>query len=197
MPSTAALNAQKLIQASTELAETASDPRLRPIRRARVQIYYHAALVAAWDSYIKALVREFFQILINVRDQKFSEMHEIAFSMTERLLKKFNTPNWENTRNVLILTTGYDPQTDWQWPARRMNGQQVHLFLNEVLRVRHSFAHGFSIPGYSWTQSATGRIRLTKRSLADVTALFKHLIKVTDKGMKEHIRAKYQIRMNW
>ncbi len=73
----------------------------------------------------------------------------------------------------------------------------VHMKLNEILRVRHSFAHGFSIPAYSWTQSPNGRVRLTSKALSDVGAFFDHLVRVTDNGMKQHIEQTYSIRLAW
>ncbi|MCP3967835.1 MAG: hypothetical protein GY718_16030 [Lentisphaerae bacterium] len=53
-----------------------------------------------------------------------------------------------------------------------MGAQEVRERLNEILKVRHSFAHGFSVPAYSWIQNNSGRIRLTNKSLVDVDALF-------------------------
>ena len=77
--------------------------------------------------------------------------YTIAQQAAERDLDRFNTPNWENTRNLLIQCTGYDPINDWIWNRGGMSGLQVHNRLNEILHVRHSFAHGFNIPAYDWT----------------------------------------------
>ncbi len=69
--------------------------------------------------------------------------------------------------------------------------------LNEILKVRHSFAHGFSIPAYSWTQTSKGKIRLTAQAVDDVGAFFKHLVRVSDQDMKNHIEMTYSVTVFW
>ncbi|MGK7877331.1 MAG: HEPN domain-containing protein [Xenococcaceae cyanobacterium] len=200
MPSPAALKYESESSKARILRETATDPRLRPMSRRQIQVYYHSALaafVAAWDAYINELVRYFFDATADPLDPKFNAVHSIAKATAERALERFNTPNWDNTRNLLIQNTGYDPIGDWVWTARSMNGVAVRLRLNEILRVRHSFAHGFSIPAYSWTQSPTGKVRLTAKAIKDVDAFFQHLVNVTDLGMKQYIQTNYGIVVLW
>ncbi len=127
---------------------------------------------------------------------EFHAVHSLVKEAAERALIRFNTPNWENTRNLLVQQTGYDPINDWIWNRRGMGVHQVHEKLNEILRVRHSFAHGFPVPAYSWTQSPNGRIRLTNRALLDVGAFFNLMVSVTDKGMQQHIELTYSIRLS-
>ncbi len=193
------VSADKYLNAAEKahsLRETAVDRRLRPISKNRVQNYYHAALalfVAGWDAYINSLVREFFDMISDPLDTKFHAVWSIASERAENALKKFNTPNWENTRGLLVQHIGYDPINDWVWQQRRMGAQEVRERLNEILKVRHSFAHGFSVPAYSWIQNNSGRIRLTNKSLVDVDALFNHLVNVTDRGMHRHLKQTYSI----
>lgn len=200
MPSPAAFKYKIASNTARTLRETATDPRLHPISRSQTQVYYHSALaafVAAWDAYINELVRNFFTVTANPLDPKFHAVHSIARDTAERALEKFNTPNSENTRNLLIQNTGYDPIGDWVWSARSMSGLAVRQRLNEILRVRHSFAHGFAIPAYSWTQTPTGKVRLTAKVIDDVDAFFRHLVAVTDLGMKQHIQTIYGIVVPW
>ena len=200
MPSPAALKYKILSNTGRTLRETATDPRLHPISRSQTQVYYHSALaafVAAWDAYINELVRNFFTTTANPLDPKFHAVHSIARDTAERALERFNTPNSENTRNLLIQNTGYDPIGNWIWSARSMSGLAVRQRLNEILRVRHSFAHGFAIPAYSWTQTPTGKVRLTAKAIDDVDAFFRHLVAVTDLGMKQHIQTIYGIVVAW
>ena len=189
LPSDAAVAYKLSAQKASLLRDTANRRELA-ISRSDKQIYYHAALatyVASWEAYVNKVVIGFFDSTSNPFDPKFHALHTIAKSTTERLLKRFNTPNAENTRNLFIQAIGYDPIADWQWPARSMSGLLLRERLNETLKVRHSFAHGFSIPSYSWTCSPSGRIRLTSNAIRNVEDFFAHLVSVTDQGIQSHI----------
>ncbi|MEH2464305.1 HEPN domain-containing protein [Nostoc sp.] len=124
---------------------------MRPILNSQTQVYYHsvATFVAGWEAYIEELVRNFFDITANPLDPQFYAVHSIAKNAAERSLKQFNTPNADNSRNLLVQYTGYNPINDWVWSKRSMNALATRQMLNDILQVRHSFAHGFSIPAYS------------------------------------------------
>ncbi len=200
MASTAALNYFAAAVRVRTLRGAATDWRLPQRLPTEKQVFYHAALagyVAAWDAYINNLVRSFYVEIENPRNAEFLAIYSISRQATERALMRFNTPNAENTRALLQQYTGYDPIGDWVWTRRRMVGIQVRERLNEILRVRHSFAHGFSVPGYTWTQSPTGRVRLTSEAIGDTEAFFNNLVRVTDTGMKKHILAAYGVTVAW
>jgi len=189
MPSPAAIKYFDEIQRAQILRKVANDPRLKPISHTEKQIYYHAALaasVATWEAYINHLVREFFNVTSDPFIPKFNTLHTITRDLAEIALERFNTPNWENTRRLLVQYTGYDPINDWVWTSHQMGVQQVQERLNQILKVRHSFAHGFAIPAFSWTQSNTGTVRLTSQTLIKNEAFFKNLVRQTDKGMKQY-----------
>ena len=182
------------------LREAATDRRLRPMSLDERQVYYHAALtayVAAWDAYINNLVLDFYDEIDNPSNPEFQAIYAISRRATEQALARFNTPNAENTRNLLQQYTGYDPFNDWVWTRKSMGGLQVRERLNEILRVRHSFAHGFAMPSLDWTQSPSGRVRLTSEAIRDTEAFFRNLVHVTDRGMKAHIELTYRITSLW
>lgn len=182
------------------LRRAATDRRLRPMSHDEIQVYYHAALtsyVAAWNVYIDNLVRNFYDVIADSGNPKFDAIHTLAKGTVENALTRFNTPNWENTRNLLNQYTGYDPINDWGRSQANMNLEQVHQRLNEILRVRHSLAHGSDMPAYNWTQSLSGRVRLTNKAIQETEAFFKNLVNVTDRGMKAHIELTYRLVNIW
>jgi hypothetical protein len=200
MPSPAATRYQVAAQRASVLLATGNDQRLRPMTSSQVQAYLHASLassVASWDAYIHNLVNDFFRETTNPSVASFQAMHRIAEAATEIALQRFNTPSWDNTRNLLARYTGYDPLQDWIWPARGMGVPQVKERLDQILKVRHSFAHGFSLPAYPWTQSTGGRIRLTSGGVRSTHAFFLNLVTRTDRGMANHIAAAYGRRPLW
>lgn len=164
------------------------------------QIYYHASLaatVAAWDSYVNNIIPEYFLIIANPSSSAFSATLAICQKFSSASLARFNTPNFENSRTLIVTCTGYDPYSDWTWPQRGMGVLQVQEMLNQVLKVRHSFAHGFAIPSYTWTQNQSGKTRLTSKGVTTVEALLGHLVSVTDRGMKRYINTTFGVITRW
>jgi RiboL-PSP-HEPN len=200
MPSPAAKTYQTAAARARLLLTAASEKRLRPMTSAQVQTYLHASLaavVAAWDAYIHNLVRDFFLEVADPLVSSFQSIHSIAKAAADFALERFNTPNWDNTRNLLVRYTGYDPMPDWVWLAGGMNVAQVKERLDQILRVRHSFAHGFPLPAYPWTQSKNGQVRLTSGALRSTHGFFRNLVARSDKGMEKHIVAAYGKRPHW
>lgn len=168
--------------------------------RKEVQAVYGAAFVAqvaAWNAYVVGLIRSFYHEVANPMVVQFHAMHTLANTAALSRLDRFNTPNAENARNLIVECTGYDPWVNWQWPARNMNALATRIRLNEILKVRHSLAHGFAMPGYSWTQTATGETRLTVEVLTWMRAFFNHLVTATDLGLKTHLGTTYGVVPNW
>jgi hypothetical protein len=200
MPSPAAHAYIRGVKRAHTLREVTTDVRLRPLPREDAQTFAHAyltSLVAVWDAYLKELARAFYQETAMPLRVDYHAMHEVVRMAGERAIERFNTPNWENARNFLIATTGYDPISDWTWPRRGMGVQDVKERLNQILRVRHSFAHGFAIPSYSWTTSKSGRVRLTVEVLRDTEAFFNNLVRKTDSGLQRHIETTYGRAVAW
>jgi hypothetical protein len=78
-----------------------------------------------------------------------------------------------------------------------MSAIQLQERHNQILKVRHSFAHGHSIPQYSWNTLPGGQCRLTRKTIDMVEAFFRNLVRRTDAGMKNHIQSTYNIRVIW
>jgi hypothetical protein len=176
------------------------DGRIRPVSRDDARLFLHIALaiyVAGWEAYVERLIGSFFAEILDTQIGKFVALHTALSGLAATAAERFNTPNSDNTRNLLLQYTGYDPINDWVWPRRRMSGLQVRERLDQTLKVRHSFAHAFSMPSYSWNTSETGDVRLTVGSIRDTEAFFDNLITQTDMGMSRHIKGNYNSNLNW
>jgi hypothetical protein len=196
MPSAAAIKYKDLTTRATVILKADR----RKLGSKEVQALYGAAFVAqtaAWNAYVVRLVDCFFQEVANPAAANFHAMHTLANSIARSQLDRFYTPNAENTRNLILASTGYDPWMDWQWPAHRMNALATRNRLNEILKVRHSLAHGFAMPAYSWTQAASGEIRLTLHDFGQTRAFINHLVASTDRGLKSHLKTVYSIEPKW
>lgn len=158
------------------------------------QVFYHACLamdVASWDGYINNVVKEYNESIGDVTNNSLLNYRLSHNLLIDKRLEKFNTPNFDNTRNLIIECSGYDPVGVWSWPARSMIWQSVQSRLNEVLKIRHSFAHGLSFPTYAWLPQKSGQCYLNKKIVTDVEKLLIHLATSLDGGLKSHMIAQY------
>lgn len=191
---------QSSVEVARELRAVVKDARLRPVSHAQKTRFLHAALakyVAGWDSYLNQVITEFVQRIANPTDADYVSLYSLITPIIDQKLKKFNTPNWENSRELLISCTGYDPISDWTWRQAQLNRQQSQDFLNGILKVRHSFAHGFAIPTFTWTQTPTGRIQLSDQALHRIERFLTHLASATDTGLVVHGTLSFPGRMFW
>lgn len=172
----------------------------RKLEREEVQALYGAAFVAsvaAWNAYVVDLITCFFQDVASPASVQFHAMHTLANAAANAKLDRFNTPNAENARNLIVTCTGYDPWSDWQWASRGLNVLATRNRLNEILKVRHSLAHGFAMPAYTWNQAAAGHVRLTVDAISWTRAFLTHLVTTTDAGLRAHMVAVYGVSPNW
>lgn len=165
------------------------------------QVHYHAnlaALVGAWEGYLEAVVIEFLRVVSRPTDIGFSAIHASLEQRAQGFTKRFNTPNWANSRELVVNFTGYDPYSAWAASAPRMNAITAQRYLDDILLVRHAFAHGFSMPNtVTWLKLQHGQRLLTAKALGDVEAFITRLVKATDAGLMSHSRTVFGVSVKW
>lgn len=176
-------------------------------RRAQLEdkgILLHAALaahVAAWDAYIKAVVLRKYQSIGRDHDAGYAQLRSIAEERAKGAAKKLNTPNADNARNFFLQCSQFDPWPSW---VNVRFGSEVLLSslnvrdrIDQVLKVRHSFSHGFSMPAFEWNQGTDGATKLTVGSIRGVSGFFAVLVDRTDVSYSNHISTTFGIERPW
>jgi hypothetical protein len=145
--------------------------------------------VSAWEAYLEAVTTEFLQKTATPTNLPYAHIHSISRELVDQRTSRFNTPNYSNGRNLLSECTGYDPINDWIIPP--LNRGQTEQRLNEIVAIRHSFAHGFTLPAYNWLTSTTGRPRLTAKITDDTRIFIGALVRKTDLGLEAILRTTF------
>jgi hypothetical protein len=160
------------------------------------QIFYHAdlaATVAAWDAFIHSIILEYIGCIGDITSPHLLRARELLGGLASERLDRTRAPNFDNARSVLVRCTGYDPIGDWNVPRRGLSWQQVQARLNEILKVRHSFAHGLSLPSCSWMPVRHGKPYLNKRTIEDIRSLIRHLAIKTDSGLARSLKTSFGV----
>lgn len=155
-----------------------------------------AAIVAAWESYIEDLLTEALAEIAGGATANQQRTAALLADLAATARKRFNTPNAENARELLAKHTGFDCLPSWVMPRRRMVGIAVRARLNEVVEVRHAFAHGFPMPTYSWNIGPRGPM-LSLGTIRWVDAFIADLVARTDRGMADHLKSTFGVAIGW
>lgn len=161
---------------------------------------YHACLTlhaSCWNTYIKDIVNEFLDKTYTIASSTQREFCDIARMNAKQKLEKFNTPNFENSRNILLNCINFDPLSSWHWEPHFPSHVLVQQRLNEILKVRHAFAHGHTPPTYSWAPIRSGVLALTSKSLIEIHSFFKKLVLLTDNGIAQKLKEDHHISVHW
>jgi hypothetical protein len=123
----------------------------------------------------------------------------VAILKTEALshVSKFNTPSFENARSLILRFTGFDPFPVMQTRRLNLSAQQTQTRLNEILKVRHAFSHGFPVPSFAWTTRYGVNNRLTKSSVKDASILIMDLASSVDRALGAHLKNIFHSPMAW
>jgi hypothetical protein len=170
--------------------------------------------VAAWESYIENVLLEGVAAIesnagIGIAAAAAPAVpippwarHTFDLRRTEikNSIKKFNTPNAVNVRDLFVDSLEFNPWLSWNWnaPNRQWNSDEMRKHLNQWLDIRHSVAHGFPLlTDIVWIQGDYAKPRLTLYILKDCKALFKRLVLQTDTAFAVFLRDHHGVPIPW
>lgn len=154
-----------------------------------------AHIVGCWEGYVEAVIQEFVaktRIQANARAWPLIVQFE---AMVQNAAKELNTPNWDRTRNLLILISGVDPYASWIWAPKFTNQQDTKEFFDGIMNVRHAFAHGFTVPSNIKGLSATGSLDLNY--INDTINFFAFMVDIIDQLLEHELHHKHNCRSGW
>lgn len=185
---------------AARLLDTATDRRLRPLSYSEMEPGLHAALaayVSAWEAYVEGISLEILDEIGLASNPRLNLVLAILKTEAQTATGKFNTPNFENSRTHIYRFTGFDPYNFMFANRAGLNVQQTQTRLNEILRVRHAFAHGFSIPNLSWITRYGIQARLSKKNVRETESIVTDLVGSIDKAAAAHLNSVFGIVVNW
>ena len=101
--------------------------------------------VGCWEGYIEGVIREFvYKTRLNAHRRAWPLIAQFE-TIVDKMAGELNTPNWDKTRELLIIIIGIDPQPKWVWQPKFLNSTDTKNFFDGIMNVRHAFAHGFSV----------------------------------------------------
>lgn len=182
------------------LATIATDRRLRPLTYLEMEPPLHAALaayVSGWEAYIEDVTVEFLDVLVTSLDPRASALAKVLRDEAARVGKRFNTPSFQDSRDLVYRFTGYDPMSSMASPRLGMTSAQAQTRLDEVLRVRHAFAHGRPLPNLGWLTRYAQSSRLSQTAVRSVSALLSDLVSGIDTGLASHASSTFGLARVW
>lgn len=194
---------ESLLSRAALLSAQAAKLNKKPERQAKLT-FLHAALtaqVAAWDVYIKAIAAEYFSVTSRPADPAYSAVHGMLQLRMAAAAKKLNTPDSERCREFLISHIGFDPWPSWvnvRFGSSIFSASMLtRSRLDDIFKVRHSFAHGLTMPAYAWNMDLSGTATLSCQLLSDTRRFFLDLCRNTDAAIAIHIVAQHGLAKPW
>lgn len=165
--------------------------------------------VAAWQAYVEKIIPEALDVIgADIRDpaavppaptwsRNSFLLHCAAVQIQ---IKKFNTPNAANTRDLLKASFGFDPLPFWVWHQgpRQWDNKRTRKRTEDWVRIRHTIAHGYALPDdMGFLKGVNGNARLTLGLLKECLKHFKHIALKTDDALRDCLENDYGITAPW
>ena len=156
-----------------------------------------ASIVSAWEGYVEAITIEAIDTIANCSNAEVLLLTMLIKAEAKVAIAKFNTPTAENCRGLLLRFTGFDAFPYMRSQRLSLTAHLARVRLNEILQVRHAFAHGYSVPAYSWTTRYGLKNRLTKNAVIQSSRLIDDFVSNIDSELAKHIKSAFPTRLAW
>jgi hypothetical protein len=200
MPSSARKSFFGVRAKARRLLDVSTHKKLRPITYLEMEPALHAALaalVSGWEAYVEKVVLETIASMADPTNVVGSAVTQILLDEARRNSESFNTPNFENSRNFILRFTGYDPYSAMHSSRQQLTVQQTQTRLNEMLKVRHAFAHALQMPNFQWLSRYGLSSRLTKSAVEDCDDVLSDVVTSIDSGLANYLATTFGVTVNW
>lgn len=154
-----------------------------------------AHIVGSWEGYLEGVLREFVsKTRVNAHRRAWTLIVQYE-ALVDKMASELNTPNWDKCRDLVLSVTGMDVYPSWIWTAKFTNQTDTKSFFDGILRVRHSFAHGFPIPRDVPGLASPGVI--DPAYVADAIACMEFFAETTDRLLEHELTHRHACRTGW
>ena len=154
-----------------------------------------AQAVGCWEGYIEGALPEFvYKTRVQAHRKAWTLIVQFE-SLVDKLTGDLNTPNWDKSRELILSVTGMDPYASWIWAPRFTNQTDTKAFFDGILKVRHSFAHGFSVP--TGVPGLAGAGKLDVAYVTDAVVCLGFFAKQTDDLLEHELTHRHGCSTGW
>lgn len=151
--------------------------------------------VGCWEGYLEAVLREFVS-KTRVQAHRRAWTLIVQFeALVDKMASDLNTPNWDKCRDLLLNVTGMDVYPSWIWAPKFTNQTDTKAFFDGILKVRHSFAHGFPVPRDVPGLAVPGT--LDPAYVADAIACMEFFAQTTDTLLEHELTHRHGCTSGW
>ncbi len=151
--------------------------------------------VGCWEGYIEAVLREFVSKTRVQAHRKAWTLIVQFEALVDKMASDLNTPNWDKCRELISNVTGMDVYPSWIWSHKFTNQTDTKGFFDGILKVRHSFAHGFPVPNDIPGLTVSGV--LDSAYVNDALACLQFFVDKTDSLLEHELTHRHGCASGW
>lgn len=158
--------------------------------------------VAALEVYFKELLRNYFDVADFGSGDSLDYHHRILLKgRWDDYVKKVNSINATKARELMLYFSGFDVIQHWngiKFGAKELRTNiQVFQQFNEIVEIRHSFAHGLPMKQYHWLEGRD-RSNLSCKDLHNTKIFLSKLVAKNDMEFIKYLQSVFPtINLRW